>query len=60
MTDLYDGGATTAPDDFIDDDAAYFRTRAAWHRARASVAPDSPTRNLHQKFATLYEARSFS
>jgi hypothetical protein len=58
MTDLYDGGATTAPDDLIDDDATYFRTRAAWHRARASVATDSPTRNLHRKFATLYEARS--
>ncbi len=60
MTDLHDGGATTAPDDFIEDDAAYFRTRAAWHLTRAAVASDSPTRKLHQKFAKLYEARSQS
>lgn len=60
MTDLHDGGALTAPDDYLNDDAAYFRTRAAWHLTRASAAQDAPTRNLHKKFASLYEARSLS
>ncbi|MGU3390568.1 hypothetical protein [Sphingomonas sp. M1A8_2b] len=60
MTDQHNDGAAIAPDDYDNDDAAYFRTRAAWHLDRASVASDASTRNLHHKFAKLYHARALA
>lgn len=37
---------------------AYNSARSEWHRQRAALAIDSATRALHEKFATLYQARS--
>lgn len=40
-----------------DDEDAYFRRRAAWHKARAEVASEDATRTLHCRFAAMYEQR---
>ena len=41
-------------------DRHYFLTRAQWHETRADLALDTATRSPHQRFATLYHARSLT
>ncbi|GEM_PF-2615849 len=55
MTDTYDDISDADRDS---SNRAYNAARAEWHSHRASVAVDSGTRNLHEKFVALYRARA--
>ena len=37
---------------------AYNAARAEWHSHRASISTDSSSKILHEKFASLYRART--
>ncbi|KQM67669.1 hypothetical protein ASE75_01695 [Sphingomonas sp. Leaf17] len=58
MADAKDFGGHGDDAGLIEDNRQYFQERADWHRERARVAPDSSTRLLHERFATIYDARS--